>query len=120
MNKDFGFKNLLVWQKSMEFINLVFDVIETMETNRKHYRLIEQLESSTTSIANNIAEGKGRNSKKEFVQFLYYSRGSLYETITILNIFQKRNWISKESLEKLEEKGYEIASMLKGLINSIS
>ena len=42
--------------------------IESLQSNRKHYRLVEQLESSATSVAMNIAEGKGRNSKKEFIQ----------------------------------------------------
>ncbi|MBI5605158.1 MAG: four helix bundle protein [Deltaproteobacteria bacterium] len=43
-----------------------------------------------------IAEGKGRFSKKEFVQYLYIARGSLYETMTLLEIFKRRNWISHE------------------------
>jgi hypothetical protein len=50
----------------------------------------------------NIAEGKGRFSKKEFVQFLYISRGSLYETMTLLEILQRRNWISNEHYSSLE------------------
>ncbi|MFA5100106.1 MAG: four helix bundle protein [Candidatus Omnitrophota bacterium] len=53
-------------------------------SDRKHYRLIENLEASCTSIAFNIAEGKGRFSKKEFIQFLYVARGSLYETVSQL------------------------------------
>ncbi|MFW5820753.1 MAG: four helix bundle protein [Bacteroidota bacterium] len=74
----------------------------------------------STSISMNIAEGKGRNSRKEFIQFLYIARGSLYETITLLNIFHKREWINNEELQTLEEEGIEIASMIKGLINSMS
>ena len=64
-------------------------------------------------------EGKGRRSKKEFAQYLYISRGSLYESITLLNLFQRRKWISIETMEEMEDEGVEIASMLKGLINSI-
>ena len=67
----------------------------------------------------NIAEGKGRESKKEFVHFLHISRGSLYETLTLLEIFQMRNWIKTEALQKLENQSAEIAKMLNGLINSI-
>ena len=119
MDTHFGFKELLVWQKSMEFINLVLNEIEQIDAGRKHFRLTEQIESSVTSIAANIAEGKGRNSTKEFIHFLYISRGSLYETITLLNIFKEKDWITAESLQNLEAKGFEIASMLKGLINSL-
>jgi four helix bundle protein len=116
---SFQFKELTVWQRSVEFANTVIDLSENLDTNAKHYRLIEQLESAVASISQNIAEGKGRKSKKEFAHFLYISRGSLYEVITLLNIFEKRSWISKQQLEELESEGIEIASMIKGLINAI-
>src|SRR3990172_3386985 len=90
----FSFEDLEVWQKSVDFAVKVIDVIEIINTNRNHYRLIEQLESSVSSISANIAEGKGRNSKKEFIQYLYIARGSLFETITFLTIFHKKNWSS--------------------------
>ena len=90
-----------------------------MDTERKHYRLIEQLESASTSIPMNIAEGKGRSSRKEFRQFLFIARGSLYETITLLEIFKLRNWIQHNQYAVLEEKSIEIAKMLNSLINAI-
>jgi four helix bundle protein len=71
----FGFEELEVWQKALEFERRVVHLTEKIETDRKHYRLIENCEAAYCSIASNIAEGKGRHSKKEFVQFLY-SRGS--------------------------------------------
>ena len=71
------------------------------------------------SIPMNIAEGKGRNSKKEFVHFLYIARGSLYETLTLLEIFKLRGWLKEDIFLKLEENSNEIAKMLKGLINSL-
>jgi len=119
MNEKFGFKDLNVWQKSMDFADGVLEIAENISSERKHFRLVEQIESSSTSIPQNIAEGKGRNSQKEFIHFLYIARGSLYETVTLLNIFQRRNWISSETLHSLENQAHEIASMLKGLINSI-
>jgi len=74
---EFAFKKLKVWQKSIDFADKVITQSENLTSKRKHFRLIEQLESSVVSISNNIAEGKGRFSKKEFVQFLYIARGSL-------------------------------------------
>jgi four helix bundle protein len=115
-----SYKDLQVWQKSMVFADEVIQLIDEMETPRKHYRLFEQLESAVTSVPMNIAEGKGRNSKKEFVHFLYIARGSLYETLTLLEIFKMRNWLNTEAFVDLEHKSNEIAKMLKGLINSIS
>ena len=67
----------------------------------------------------NIAEGKGRYSKKEFVQYCYIARGSLYETMTILEIFRRKEWLTEDDLTVLKEEGLQIASMIKGLINSI-
>ena len=97
----------------------MLDITENLNTNSKHYRLIEQAEAASASIAQNISEGKGRRSKKEFIQYLYISRGSLYESITLLILFHRRKWISTPTLVELEDNGVEIASMLKGLINSI-
>jgi four helix bundle protein len=115
----FSFEDLHVWQKAIEFAHTVIQLIETLETDRKHYRLIEQLESCSTSIALNIAEGKGRYSKKEFVQFLYIARGSLFETIALLYIFQKNKWINEQQLEEIKSAGAELGKILSSLISSI-
>jgi four helix bundle protein len=114
-----AYKDLLVWQKSMEFANRVIQLIDSMDTPRKHYRLLEQLESVVTSVPMNIAEGKGRESKKEFIHFLYISRGSIYETLTLLEIFQMQGWIPPEKFKELENLAIEIIKMLKGLIKAI-
>jgi four helix bundle protein len=80
------FKDLQVWQKTIDYADQVIEMTENLNTKRQHFRLIEQLESSAASISQNISEGKGRYSKKEFVQFLYFSRASLYETVTLINL----------------------------------
>jgi four helix bundle protein len=115
----FPFEDLLVWKKAIQFAKTVINLSESVSTERKHYRLIEQLESASTSIAMNIAEGKGRYSKKEFIQFLYIARGSLFETITLLKIFRENSWITDNQLEGLEVSGEEINKMLSSLIKSV-
>jgi four helix bundle protein len=115
----FGYEKLLVWQRAIEWAERVLSIAENIETERKHYRLIEQVESSCTSVPMNIAEGKGRFSKKEFVHFLYIARGSLYETMTLLEIFLKRQWIPQEEFIAVKNETREIAKMLNGFINSI-
>jgi len=114
-----SFKDLNVWQKALEFANTVIELTENLNTGQKHYRLIEQIEAASASVAQNIAEGKGRYSPKEFKQFLYYSRGSLYETVTLLNLFALRKWITKQQLKTMEDEADEIGKMLNGLINSV-
>ena len=60
---------MIVWQKSIEFASIVIDISENLATKRKHFRLIEQLEASVTSVAMNIAEGKGRFTNKDYGHF---------------------------------------------------
>jgi len=118
-NSRSAYRDLVVWQKSMEFANSVIDLTEQLETDRKHYRLVEQLEAAAASVPMNIAEGKGRFSRKEFSHFLFIARGSLYETMTLLDIFKLRAWIEPSAFDELESHANEIAKMINGLINSI-
>ena len=115
----FAFEELKVYQKSLEFAVRVIEVIDEIDAPRKHYRLIEQIEASSTSVASNISEGKGRYSKKEFRQYLYIARGSLYETITRLQIFRRLNWLKEAPYKELYQDAGEINKMLSGLISSI-
>ena len=115
----FAFEELNVYQKALDFAVNVIENIDKIEAPRKHYRLFEQIESSSTSVASNISEGKGRFSKKEFKQYLYVARGSLYETVTRLQIFKKLKWLKEESYKNLYAEAQEINKMLSGLINSI-
>ena len=121
VNKDrmFAFEDLLVWQKSIDFAETVIKTIDFFEAPRKHYRIIEQLESATISVSSNIAEGKGRFSKKEFIHYLYIARGSLFETISLLILVRRLSWIDEEKLIELKLVGEEIAKMLNSLIKSI-
>ena len=116
---EFAFQKLDVWQLAVEFADTAISTTENLQTPRQHYRLIEQLEAASTSIAMNIAEGKGRYSKKEFVHFLYIARGSLYETITLLTIMQRRGWIDGEQIEAITIQADVIARKISGLINSL-
>jgi len=90
MNDKFGFEDLDVWNRAVDFAVKIIKIAETMEVERKHFRLLEQIEAASTSIAMNIAEGKGRYSKKEFIQFCYIARGSLYEVVTLLELFYRK------------------------------
>ncbi len=114
-----SYKDLNVWKKSISFANQIIDLSEKLKTPKNHFRLIEQLEAAATSIAMNIAEGKGRYSRKEFSHFLIIARGSLYETMTLLEIFLLRKWIDTEDFKFIEEQAIEIAKMLNSLNNSL-
>jgi len=106
------YKNLIIWQKSIEFASNVIDQAENLASTRKHYRLVEQLEAAVTSIPMNIAEGKGRYSTKELKHYLMIARGSLYETMTLLEIFQRKSWISKTDFLQLNQQAIEISKLI--------
>ena len=118
-NSKPAYKDLVVWQKSIQFACEIIDLIDTIESDRKHYRLIEQLESACTSVAMNIAEGKGRYSRKEFSHFLMIARGSLYETMTLLEIMKLKQWIPEDSYLNLERQSHEIGKMINALNRSL-
>ena len=114
-----SYKDLIVWQKSIEFAILVIDLAEKLSQSKRHFRLIAQLEAAVTSIPMNIAEGKGRNSTKEYRHFLMIARGSLYETMTILEIFRLKGWVSQEDYLSLEIRSDEIGKMINGLYGKL-
>ncbi len=98
----------------MDYTNQILKLTNDI---KGHYRLIEQLEASAASVPQNIAEGKGRISTKEFIRYLYIARGSLYESVTLLILFHQNKWISDTSLMELEGKSVEITKMLNSLIS---
>jgi four helix bundle protein len=116
----FTYKNLTVWQVSIQFASDVMDLTEKLRLTRKNYRLFEQMEAAVTSIPMNIAEGKGRYSKKEFCHFLMIARGSLYEALTLLEIFMIRSWITKDDYNQFENQAREIAIKINALYKSLS
>jgi len=114
----FPFEKLDVWQMSIDLTDYVLGRLDIIPFN-KHLRLISQMEGAIASVAQNIAEGKGRQYKKEFLQFLGIAQGSLYETITLNEIFRRRNLFSEEAYTEIRERGEKIDRKLNGLMNSL-
>lgn len=115
----FSFQDLHVWQKAVDFAVNVIQAIDRLDAPRKHYRLIEQIEAASTSISMNIAEGKGRQSTKEYIQFLYIARGSCFEVVTLLLIFNRAGWLIVQDLEAFKSQALEITKMLNSMIKSL-
>jgi len=114
----FPFEKLDVWQLAIELAEYVLDLLEGLNQN-KHMRLITQMEASATSPAQNIAEGKGRQYKKEFAQFLYIAQGSVFEVVTLNEIFSRRKLFSEEEAHEVRRRCEQIDRKLNGLINSL-
>ncbi len=107
------YKELDVWKKAIELTKVVYRLCQQFPEDEK-FGLVSQLKRATVSVASNIAEGAGRNSDKEFNQFLGISIGSLHEVETQMIIACELEFISKEQLNDLSEK---ITSLIKMTIS---
>ena len=112
--KPCDYKQLKVWQKAMELVERVYDLVNYLP-KEETYALSDQIRRSAISIPSNIAEGRGRNSEKEFAQFLSISRGSLYELITQLEICQRVGYLKEEQVNKANELADDVGKMLYAL-----
>jgi four helix bundle protein len=99
----FRFQDLRIWQLAIEIADELFDIADTLDKRGLH-RFAEQLRGAGMSMSNNIAEGSGSSSKKEFKQFLNVARRSTFENANVLILLQRRNLITKESMERLLSK----------------
>ncbi|MDY0931883.1 four helix bundle protein [Chryseobacterium sp. CFBP8996] len=113
-----NFKELLVWQKSINFVTEIYELTNDFPKNEM-YGLTSQIRRASISIPSNIAEGNSRRSVADYLQFLKIERGSCAEVETQLIIAQNLKFLSEEHYLKLNRDIIEISKMLNGLINSL-
>ncbi len=112
------YRDLIVWQKSMKLIVLVYQISKHFPVNEK-FGLTSQIQRSAVSIPSNIAEGYGRNSLNEYIRFLNISNGSLCELQTQIEIAYNLKFMKKEMFLKLYENSREIERMMSSLIRKL-
>ena len=117
-SKIASYKNLIVWQKAIEFVTVIYKTTKLFPSDEK-FNLITQINRAVISVPVKIAEGYGRESSKNYLQFLRISRGSILELETLLLISKNLNYLPIEDYEKLTENLNEISKLLQGLIKSI-
>lgn len=113
-----SFKGLVVWQKAYQLCLDIYQFSKGFPESEK-YGLTAQIRRSALSIPSNIAEGYGRRNKKEYIQALYISYGSLCELETQTMLAHDLGYIHKEYFMGLSETLTEVERMLKALINSL-
>ena len=106
-----NFRELKVWQKSIESGKLVYEATANFPLDEK-YGLKSQIQRSTVSIASNIAEGSGRIGNKEFQHFLSIANGSAFELETQLIFAREFNFINEEHYLKITALLTEIEKMI--------
>jgi four helix bundle protein len=110
-----SFRNLTVWQRSIELTVAVYKLTSSFPDSER-FGLTNQLRRASVSIASNIAEGYGRATKGEYVQFLGHARGSNSEVETQVVISKALGFGTKQALESTEKLCDEVGRMLGALI----
>ena len=110
------YKQLNVWVKAIDLVTHVYALTKQMP-KEELYSLADQIKRSAVSIPSNIAEGSGRNTTKEYIQFVYIALGSASELETQLIIGQNLGFFP--NIEDHMKEITDIRRMLNGLINSL-
>lgn len=112
------YRDLKVWRSAMTLTANVYRATQKFPSHEL-YGLSSQIRRAAVSIASNIAEGKGRSSDKELLQFLNRARGSSYELHTQLEIAQSLGYLGPEEWKKLAHNVDEVGRMLNCMIGTI-
>ncbi len=113
----FDFENLKVYQKSLDFIDRTFKVYKNLDSEYK-YSVGSNLIRAGLSIANNLAEGNGKRSKKEKKRYFDTSSDSTRECVSVFNVLKRQKMIDDKAYSELRIDAREITSMIRGLIES--
>lgn len=113
----FNFEELKVYQKAIEFIDLVYSLTKKFP-REEEYRITSQFIRAAHSVALNIADGSG-GTKAEFKNYLRISKRSTRECIVCITIAKRQNFVSQENEMECRKRLIEISRMLNGLIKSL-
>jgi four helix bundle protein len=110
------YEDLRVWRRAMDLVLCVYRFTNSFP-KQEVYGLTSQMRRSAVSVPSNIAEGKGRHSRKELLQFLFHARGSLLELRTQITIASELGFLLEAEGEALTDHACEVGRLLNGLIN---
>ena len=113
------FEDLECWQEARKFVNLIYGL-----TNKDHFKkdfgLQRQVRGSAVSIMANIAEGFHRNSNKDFMRFLDYSRASIAETISHCYVAVDQKYIDEHEITIVKREADAVWKKINGLISYLN
>jgi four helix bundle protein len=110
-----SYRDLEVWKRAMDLAVATYEATRSFPAE-KRFGLTSQVRRSVASVAANIAEGYGRQSKQSYLNFLKIAQGSLKETETHLILASRVGLLDTKSLSALLDASEEIGRMLRGLI----
>jgi len=110
-----NYKNLDVWKESRKLVSIVYLLTKEFPVDEK-FGLTSQIKRASISIPSNIAEGLGRNSKKETRQFCFIAKGSLYEVETQLYLALDLGFIQEKQIEEVLTQLTTVRKLIIGFI----
>ena len=110
-----SYQKLIVWQKAMDLADEIYQLARRLP-KEELFCLSDQLRRAAVSIPSNIAEGRGRQTDKEFRQFLSIAKGSVYEAETQILIASRQKYVSQEDAASALALCNEVGKMLTALI----
>jgi four helix bundle protein len=113
-----SWKDLDVWNLAHQSVLRVYQLTKSFPTEER-FRLTDQLCRAAASIPANIAEGKGRNSLKEYLQFLSIARGSVEEVKYFLLLARDLEYLKTTDYDNILKDYDQVGKMLNGLMNSL-
>ena len=111
-----GYRDLIAWQKAMVLVTEIYRTTKEFP-KQEVYGLTNQLRRAAVSIPSNLAEGHGRNSRKEFHHFIGQARGSLLEVETQVQIAANLGYLHTKQAEALMDNTAELGKILNGLLD---
>jgi four helix bundle protein len=117
-NTMFNFERLDVWQKAIDFADLVYRITRSYPDDER-FGLTSQMRRAAVSISSNIAEGSARFSKADFGRFLEIATGSVFEVVSQSFISRRTGFLSEADFKILYATADEQGRMLSGLRKSI-
>ena len=115
----FIYEKLDVWKAAVEFGIKMMKLAADKSDDRNLKTILRNIEESAMNVSMAIARGKGYPSKHDFAKHLYSARGSVYETMTLLEIMKRKKAISDDQYTEFEEAGNKVAAMLGGLLKAM-
>ena len=116
---EFIYEKLEVWKTAVDFGIKAMKLAKEKYDDKQLPTIMQAVQEGAMNVSTAIAKGKGYPSKHDFAKHLYLSRGSVYETMTLIEILKRKAVISDDTYTEFEEMGNKTAAMLGGLIKSI-
>lgn len=113
-----SFKDLVAWQRAVELCLATYK-LSALFPESERFGLTNQIRRAAVSVASNVAEGYGRSSTGEYLQFLGHARGSLFELQTQLVIAEELEFGTLQLRKASQDLSDEVSKLLVAIMNKL-